>query len=248
MTLPPPDVGQARQAVFLDILARWVAADHQLAAREARHAHLFEVLLFEAHAFEARAGEAQGPGGPGQPAAGTRLAGLLPPGTTIPRQGFFGPDALTGAPARGLDVGPVRPAVPVTRALDVARPQELRYFLVHCHYRQALAYSDSALENAAFAYQQIEQFVRQAADDCAPAAAAVPAAALPLSFIDAMDDDLSVPAALASVHATVHDGNYAISSGDRESVATSLAYVRSMLGVLGLDPLDPYRARREINR
>jgi cysteinyl-tRNA synthetase len=65
---------------------------------------------------------------------------------------------------------------------------------------------------------------------------------LPLSFIAALDDDLSIPAALASVHATVHDGNYAISSGDRDAVAASLAQVRSMLGVLGLDPLDPHWA------
>jgi cysteinyl-tRNA synthetase len=65
---------------------------------------------------------------------------------------------------------------------------------------------------------------------------------LPFSFAAALDDDLSIPTALASVHATVHDGNYAISSGDRDAVATSLAQVRSMLGVLGLDPLNPYWA------
>ncbi len=62
---------------------------------------------------------------------------------------------------------------------------------------------------------------------------------VPLSFAAAMDDDLGVPAALMAVHATVHDGNYAISLGDRDAVAASLAQVRTMLAVLGLDPLDP---------
>jgi cysteinyl-tRNA synthetase len=41
------------------------------------------------------------------------------------------------------------------------------------------------------------------------------------------------------VHATVRDGNYALSSGDNDGIASSLARVRAMLAVLGLDPLDP---------
>ena len=61
----------------------------------------------------------------------------------------------------------------------------------------------------------------------------------PLSFAAAMDDDLNVPAALAAVHATVRDGNYAFSSGDNDGIASSLARARAMLAVLGLDPLDP---------
>jgi len=65
---------------------------------------------------------------------------------------------------------------------------------------------------------------------------------MPISFAAAMDDDLDVAAALKAVHATVHDGNYAIRSGDRDEVAASLAQVRSMLAVLGLDPLDPHWA------
>jgi cysteinyl-tRNA synthetase len=65
---------------------------------------------------------------------------------------------------------------------------------------------------------------------------------VPISFAAAMDDDLDVPRALMAVHATVHDGNYAIKSGDRDAVAASLAQVRIMLAALGLDPLDPHWA------
>jgi cysteinyl-tRNA synthetase len=54
-----------------------------------------------------------------------------------------------------------------------------------------------------------------------------------------MEDDLGVPAALAAVHATVRDGNYALSTGDTESIGTCLTQTRAMLTVLGLDPLDP---------
>jgi hypothetical protein len=51
--------------------------------------------------------------------------------------------------------------------------------------------------------------------------ASPPPPRLPISFSATMDDDLSVPAALAAVHATVRDGNYALSRGDQENAVTS---------------------------
>ena len=41
------------------------------------------------------------------------------------------------------------------------------------------------------------------------------------------------------MHATVRDGNYALSKGDQENAVTCLAQARAMLAVLGLDPLAP---------
>jgi cysteinyl-tRNA synthetase len=146
----------------------------------------------------------------------------------------------------------------VADLLSRVRPQELRYYLGQAHYRSPLEYSPEALEEAAAAYQRIERFVTRArhalGEESAPAAepsAGVPSVAgaaqsngsygrgLPISFIAAMDDDLAVPAALAAVHATVRDGNYALTVGDTEGVAGCLTRVRSMLSVLGLDPLAP---------
>jgi cysteinyl-tRNA synthetase len=160
--------------------------------------------------------------------------------------------------------GLVSPVVPLAKALGVVRPQELRYYLLaEAHYSQAIGYTDRAAEDAATRYQRIERFVaratgmfvpEQAGADAPgsrpPAKGPIPSgrlepaspANLPFSFVAAMNDNLSVPEALASVHATVHDGNYAISLGDRDAAATSLVQVRSMLGVLGLDPLNPYWA------
>ena len=126
----------------------------------------------------------------------------------------------------------------LTEALRRVRPQELRYYLGQAHYRSLLEYSEESLEEAAAAYQRIERFVTRAqralGDD-----AAVPPAQLPISFTAAMDDDLAVPAALAAVHATVRDGNQALSATDLAGAAGCLAMVRSMLTVLGLDPLAP---------
>ncbi|HEY0934380.1 MAG TPA: DALR domain-containing protein, partial [Trebonia sp.] len=151
-------------------------------------------------------------------------------------------------------------------ALRRVRPQELRYYLGQAHYRSTIEYTPEALDDAAAAYRRIERFViraqaalgsaapadavsragdvpradeAEAEPDDAPFADETGLARLPLSFSAALDDDLNVSAALAALHATVRDGNYALGAGDTESAATCLAQARAMLEVLGLDPLGP---------
>lgn len=129
----------------------------------------------------------------------------------------------------------------VTDVLTRVRPPELRYYLVQAHYRSLLEYSEEALEEAAAAYQRIERFAVRAAEalmDAVPGPGDEPAE-LPVSFRAAMDEDLSVPAALAAVHACVRDGNQALAASDKSGARASLARLRGMLGVLGLDPLAP---------
>jgi len=127
----------------------------------------------------------------------------------------------------------------VTDVLRRVRAPELRYYLVQAHYRSLLEYSEDALEEAAAAYQRIERFVLRASEALMGAAGDGAAPGLPVSFRSAMDDDLAVPAALAAVHASVRDGNQALSASDKVGVRTSLAQARAMLDVLGLDPLAP---------
>ena len=128
-------------------------------------------------------------------------------------------------------------ALAVADALQRVRPQELRYYLGQAHYRSTIEYSAEALEDAAAAFQKIERFVTRAQRVLGHAATQAPE--LPISFAAGLDDDLSVPFALAALHATVRDGNYALSTGDQETAATCLAQTRAMLAVLGLDPLAP---------
>ncbi len=127
----------------------------------------------------------------------------------------------------------------VTDALRRVRAPELRYYLVQAHYRSLLEYSEDALEEAAAAYQRIERFVLRASEALMGAAEDDGAPGLPVSFRSAMDEDLGVPAALAAVHASVRDGNQALSASDKGGVRVSLAQARAMLDVLGLDPLAP---------
>jgi cysteinyl-tRNA synthetase len=126
----------------------------------------------------------------------------------------------------------------VEQVLRTVRPVELRYYLGQAHYRSVLEFSEDALADAAAAYKRIEGFVDRAAEALGDAGEAPSIQGnLPLSFSSAMDDDLGVPAALAAVHAAVRDGNSALQEERLDDVRESLAQVRAMLTVLGLDPL-----------
>jgi cysteinyl-tRNA synthetase len=135
----------------------------------------------------------------------------------------------------------------VTDVLSRVRPAELRYYLVQAHYRSMLEYSEDALEEAVAAYQRIERFVVRASEALGRLGMDAPAApgddeplGLPVSFRSAMEEDLGVPAALAAVHACVRDGNQALAASDKAGARASLARLRAMLDVLGLDPLAPH--------
>ena len=115
------------------------------------------------------------------------------------------------------------------------RPAELRYYLSAPHYRSVIDYSEESLREAALAYRRIEGFAQRAAERVGPVAPG----GLPADFVAAMDDDLNTSRALADVHEAVRAGNSALAAGDDAATAKALASARAMLGVLGLDPLDP---------
>jgi cysteinyl-tRNA synthetase len=143
----------------------------------------------------------------------------------------------------------------VDAMVATVRPAELRYYLGQAHYRSEIDYSAEALAEAATAYRRIEGFVSRATETLAAEDAATDRAlaaedsprtdtgGLPAAFAAAMDDDLAVPQALAVVHEAVRDGNSALAAADLAGTAKHLAQVRSMVGVLGLDPLaEPWSA------
>jgi cysteinyl-tRNA synthetase len=131
----------------------------------------------------------------------------------------------------------------VDNMITTVRPAELRYYLGQAHYRSEIDYTPEALAEAAAAYRRVEGFAIRAAE-VTPDAGNRPGLApdgtgLPAAFAAAMDDDLSVPQALAVVHEAVREGNGALAAGDAAGAAKHLAEVRAMLAVLGLDPLAP---------
>ena len=129
----------------------------------------------------------------------------------------------------------------VVELLQRWRPVELRYYLTSAHYRSAMDYSEEAVAEAAAAYRRVEGFLTRAAELIGEG----PATEVPTAFAAAMDDDLSVPQALAVVHGSVREGNAALAAGDKAAVAEKYGEVRAMLGVLGVDPLAaPWRDDR----
>lgn len=112
----------------------------------------------------------------------------------------------------------------------------LRLALAGVHYRSMLEYSDGVLDDAAAAWQRLTGFVTRAGERVGQPAS-VGEAPLPDAFVEAMDDDLAVPRALAVVYETVRAGNAALADGDDEAVRSALIATRAMLDTLGLDPL-----------
>ncbi len=125
----------------------------------------------------------------------------------------------------------------VSEVLHRRQAVALRLALVSVHYRSMLEYTDTTLTDAEATWERLEGFVRRAGERVGqPSLDEIRAATLPSAFVDAMDDDLSVPRALVEVHDAVRRGNTALAEGDKGAVAASLLAVRAMLDSLGLDP------------
>jgi cysteinyl-tRNA synthetase len=121
----------------------------------------------------------------------------------------------------------------VSEVVKRVRPIELRYYLASAHYRSMIEYSDESLREAGAGYRRLEGFVRRAVELVGEGERA----AVPQAFADAMNDDLGVPAALAVLHEAVTEGNKLLASGAAPALVDTLAQVRGMLEVLGVDPL-----------
>jgi cysteinyl-tRNA synthetase len=122
----------------------------------------------------------------------------------------------------------------VTEVVKRVRPIELRWYLAGAHYRSNLEFGDAALQESAVAFQRIENFVRRASEIVGD----VTGGNLPPAYVAAMNDDLNIPAALAVLHETVTAGNTLLANNaTKNDIAASLADVRAMLDVIGVDPL-----------
>ncbi|MGO1664387.1 MAG: cysteine--tRNA ligase [Micrococcaceae bacterium] len=122
--------------------------------------------------------------------------------------------------------------------LAAARPTAVRYFLGQAHYRSQLDYRPTSLAEATTAVERIENFRAKARAVLGAEAAALPevlADAVPAAFRTAMEDDLNVPQALASLHDTVRAGNTALADPDHTGLRERLAEVDAMATILGFD-------------
>ena len=123
----------------------------------------------------------------------------------------------------------------VQELLKSVRGIELRWYLGSAHYRSMLEFSHEALAESATAFRRIESFLHRSVEILGQE----PTPVLGTAFIDAMNDDLAVPTALASISEALRVGNSAITSGNTEAIAAAANEIRGTLEVLGCDPFDP---------
>jgi cysteinyl-tRNA synthetase len=122
----------------------------------------------------------------------------------------------------------------VHELLKTVRGIELRWYLGSAHYRSMLEFSHEALAESATAFRRIEGFLNRSVEILG----ALPTPVLSKAFTDAMNDDLAVPAALASISEALRAGNSAITAGDKAVIKSSADEIRGALEILGCDPFD----------
>ena len=123
----------------------------------------------------------------------------------------------------------------VHELLKTVRGIELRWYLGSAHYRSMLEFSHEALAESATAFRRIEGFLTRSVEILGTQ----PTPVISDVFRDAMNDDLAVPTALASISEALRAGNSAITAGDQAVIASSANEIRGALEVLGCDPFDP---------
>ena len=123
----------------------------------------------------------------------------------------------------------------VNEILKTVRGIELRWYLGGAHYRSMLEYSPEALEESATNFRRIESFLKRAKEIIGQE----PTLQLSKEFKDAMNNDLAVPTALASISENLRLGNQAVTDNDKAAIAKNANEIRGALDILGCDPFDP---------
>ena len=124
--------------------------------------------------------------------------------------------------------------ISLPEALDAYDPQALRLFFLSSHYRSPLFYSEESVRSQERAIQRLRQAVSVPSEDGGPQLDAI---GFRERFIEAMDDDINTPRALAALFDLVREINRGRERGANISKAQDT--LRELAGVLGLTLEDP---------
>ena len=122
----------------------------------------------------------------------------------------------------------------VMEVIKRVRGIELRWYLGSAHYRSMLEFSFEALDESATAFRRIENFLKRAKEVVGEVHTLIAD-----EFAAVMNDDLSVPQALALISEWLRSGNTALTNGDKSEIAKNAGHIRGALSILGCDPFDP---------
>ena len=118
--------------------------------------------------------------------------------------------------------------VDVSEALEKHEPDALRLFFLSSHYRSPVTYTDEAVDGHARAVGRLRQAL-EAVSGLGPALDPGPYEAV---FVEAMEDDLNTPRAVAALFDLAREINR--SSGKGKDVGAGQMALRNLAGVLGL--------------
>ena len=123
--------------------------------------------------------------------------------------------------------------ISLPEALDAYDPQALRLFFLSSHYRSPLFYSEESVRSQERAVQRL----RQAANTPSEEGPQLDATEFRERFIEAMDDDLNTPRALAALFDLAREINRGRERG--ANITEAQDTLRELAGVLGLTLEEP---------
>ena len=125
--------------------------------------------------------------------------------------------------------------ITIREGLDKYGADGLRLFVLTSHYRSPLSYSEEALESGRRAAERLRLAATLPGGNGPPAD--VPVESYRERFVEAMDDDLNTPAALAALFDLARDVNRA--RDERRGIEEAQQTLRELAGVLGLTLQEP---------
>ena len=128
--------------------------------------------------------------------------------------------------------------VSVSEALEKYSPDALRLFFLSSHYRSPLVYSERNVEAQERAAKRLQVALRPSDTD---GGTPLDASGLRKRFVDAMDDDLNTPRALAAMFDLARETNRA--REERRDLSGAQCVLRELAGILGLrlEASDPHQ-------
>ncbi len=123
--------------------------------------------------------------------------------------------------------------ISLPEALEFYEPQALRLFFLSSHYRSPLFYSEESVRSQERALQRLRQAANAPSED----GARLDAAGFRERFIEAMDDDLNTPRALAALFDLAREINRGRERG--VDITGAQDTLRELAGVLGLTLEEP---------
>ncbi len=124
--------------------------------------------------------------------------------------------------------------VPIAEALQRSSPDAMRLFFLSSHYRSPLVYSEDGVAAQERAAERLRHALKDGAGGGGPRLDPAP---YRQRFIEAMDDDLNTPRAIAALFDLARDINRGREQG--QDVADAQATLRELAGVLGLTLKEP---------